>query len=98
MILKNELLIQLRLDRIYFLIAFRDEKYYVYLGVTTNYDIALRLQEMYKNKNIYTFIRSEYVENSETLDKLKEYDKKLENLDNVDMVMKEIFENQELNL
>ncbi len=75
-----------------------DEKYYVYLGVTTNYDIALRLQEMYKNKNIYTFIRSEYVENSETLDKLKEYDKKLENLDNVDMVMKEIFENQELNL
>ena len=75
-----------------------DEKYYVYLGITSNYDIALKLRDMYKEKNIHIYIRSDYVENSETLDKLKEYDLELENIDNVETVMKEIFENSDLNL
>ena len=70
---------------------------YVYLGVTTNYDKALELKEQYENDNIHIYIRSDYVENSETLFKLKEYDSKLEK-DNVESVMKEIFENSELNL
>lgn len=77
-----------------------DDKYYVYLGVTENYDLALKLQNYYKDKNIYTYIRSDYVENSETLDKLKEYDNKIKdtNEDEIINVMKEIFDNSELNL
>ncbi len=77
-----------------------DNKYYVYLGVTTSYNIALNLQKKYKEKNIYTYIRSDYVENSETLDKLKEYDSKIKDKsdDEVESVMKEIFENSDLNL
>ncbi len=74
-----------------------DNKYYVYLGVTSNYDLALKLKEKYENKNIHIYIRSDYVENSETLDKLKEYDEKI-NDDNIESVMQEIFENSELNL
>lgn len=74
-----------------------DSKYYVYLGVTTDYDKALKLKEKYEKDNIHIYIRSDYVENSETLLKLKEYDSKL-NDENVESVMKEIFENVELNL
>ena len=74
-----------------------DSKYYVYLGVTTDYDKALKLKEKYEKDDIHIYIRSDYVENSETLFKLKEYDNKL-NLDNVETVMSEIFENNELNL
>ena len=74
-----------------------DNKYYVYLGVTCNYDLALKLKEKYEKNNIYIYIRSDYVENSETLNKIKEYDQEI-NDDNVSSVMKEIFENEELNL
>ena len=78
-----------------------DDKYYVYLGITSNYDVALKLQNIYKQKNIYTYIRKDYVENSETLNILKKYDKKIENLDNeeqLENVMKEILENNEIKL
>ena len=77
-----------------------DDKFYVYLGVTTSYDMALRIKNLYKDKDIYTYIRSDYVENSDTLNKLKEYDQKLAeaNLEDVMVVIKEIFENTELNL
>jgi len=74
-----------------------DSKYYVYLGVTTDYDKALKLKEQYEKNNIHIYIRSDYVENSETLSKLKEYDSKI-NEQNVESVMEEIFDNSELNL
>lgn len=49
----------------------QDNKYYVYLGVTVDYDMALKLKEKYEKENIHIYIRSDYVENSETLYKLK---------------------------
>ena len=78
----------------------QDDKYYIYLGITSNYNIALKLQEYYKQKSIYTYIRTDYVENSETLNILKEYDLKLENVDGneIESVMKEIFENESLKI
>ena len=83
-----------------YIIKEMNDKYYVYLGVTENYDLAIKLQKYYKDQNIYTYIRSDYVENSETLDRLKEYDNKIKDIeeDKIINVMKEIFENPELNL
>jgi len=75
-----------------------DDKYYVYLGVTADYDVALKLQELYEEMSIYTYIRSDYVENSELIDVLKTYDKQLTSFENVDVVMKEIFDNYALDL
>lgn len=86
----------LKLNKNYY-IREMDSKYYVYLGVTTNYDTAIKLKEKYEQEKIHIYIRSDYVENSETLLKLKEYEKDL-NTNNVESVMKEIFENNELNL
>ena len=74
-----------------------DDKYYVYLGVTTDLEKAKTLKEKYEKENIHIYIRDDYVENSETLEKLKSYDLKITD-DNVESVMKEIFENTELNL
>ena len=74
-----------------------DNKYYVYLGITSNYNLALKLKDKYEKKNIHIYIRSDYLENSETLDKIKEYDSKI-NDENIETVMKEILENDELNL
>ena len=83
-----------------YIIKEMDNKYYVYLGITEDYNLALKIQKYYKDKNIYTYIRSDYVENSETLDKLKDYDKKMKDIkeEEIISVMKEILENSELNL
>lgn len=51
-----------------------DEKYYVYLGITTNYDHAVKIQKMYLDKNIYTYIRGDYVNDTKLLEELTEYD------------------------
>lgn len=78
-----------------------DDKYYVYLGITTSYNTALKIQSLYEEKDIHTYIRSDYVENSETLMKLKEYDSKIDTLENEDeikAVIQEIFSCKELNL
>ena len=78
-----------------------DDKYYVYLGITTSYNNALKIQELYNDKDIYTYIRSDYVENSETLNMLNEYDLRIEKAseeEEIKTVIKEIFENHELNL
>lgn len=84
-----------------YIIKETDEKYYIYLGITTSYNTALKIQDLYKEKDIYTYIRSDYVENSETLTMLKEYDSRLDESneeEDIQSVIKEIFANQELNL
>ena len=84
-----------------YLIQEMNDKYYVYLGVTTNYNTALKIQNLYNEQDIHTYIRSDYVSNSETLNKLKEYDLKLEDLEqeeDIQEVIKEIFSESSLNL
>ena len=84
-----------------YLIQEMDDKYYVYLGVTTNYNTALKIQNLYNEQDIHTYIRSDYVSNSETLNKLKEYDLKLEDLEQeeeIKEVIREIFSESSLNL
>lgn len=71
-----------------------DDKYYVYLGITTSLDIALKIQEIYHDKEIYSYIRSDYVSNSKTLEKLKQYEEILSiesKEEDIKAVVKEIF-------
>ena len=83
-----------------YIIQENDDKYYVYLGVTTSLNNALKIQEYYKEKDIYTYIRDDYVKNSETLSLLNEYDLKIVDATNEELttVIKEILESYELNL
>lgn len=76
-----------------------DDKYYVYLGITSNYDVALKIQKLYKEKGIYTFIRSDYVKNSETLELIKKYDNSLNdtsNLNDIQEVFEEVLNNSKI--
>lgn len=76
-----------------------DDKYYVYLGITSNYEVALKAQKLYKEKGIYTFIRSDYVKNSETLELIKKYDNSLNdtsNLNDIQEVFKELLNNSKI--
>lgn len=76
-----------------------DDKYYVYLGITSDYENALKIKKMYEEKDIYSYIRADYVKNSETLDKLKEYDSKLTQLNDnskIQEVIQEIFQETDL--
>ena len=83
----------------YYYLKEKDDKYYVFLGMTADYGLALELQKKYLEDNIYTYIRSDYVENSEELEKLKEYDERIKsNLSEVETVMQEIFTNFEFSI
>ena len=75
----------------YYLIQEVDDKYYVYLGATTDYLIAHRLQEYLENNNLYTYIKNDYLYDSDILDQIKEKEKKLEK-DISPLVIKEILE------
>lgn len=76
-----------------YIISEMDEKFYVYLAITSNYDNALKFQNMYEEKDVHSYIRSDYVNNSELLKKLNEYDEKIINLEEegeIQAVMQEV--------
>ena len=86
----------LKLDN--YIISEMDEKFYVYLAITSNYDNALKIKNMYEEKEIHSFIRSDYVNNSELLEKLNEYDEKiilLNKEEEIQSVMKEVLTDYE---
>ena len=76
-----------------------DDKYYVYLGITSNYDVALKIQKLYSENDIHTFIKSDYVKNSETLELIKKYDNSLNdksNLSDIQAVFEDIVNNSKI--
>lgn len=64
------------------------EKYYVYLGVFTNYDNALKVSKILEDDKKYTFIKNDYIENDELVNKLGEIDQKLLLTDNISEINK----------
>ncbi len=54
-----------------------DNKYYVYLGIYTNLDIAKKIKNIYEEKNIYTYIKNDYISDSELICLINEYETKL---------------------
>ena len=55
-----------------------DDVYYIYLGVSTNYDNALNIAKIYKDKDIHLYIKENYLGNSNLIGKIKELDKLIE--------------------
>ena len=56
-----------------------DNKYYVYVGAFTNLDTAKKMQNYFKNKNIYTYIKNDYITNMDIIDKITNLDEKILN-------------------
>ena len=57
----------------YFVIQ-EDNKYYVYLGAYITYSNALKMQKIFEDENIYTYIKNDYLNNG-----LEDEIKKLDN-------------------
>lgn len=69
------------------------EKYYSYIGMTTDSNIAKTIQQMYKDKNIDIYIKSDYLENDDFISQLNQYDVLLnasKNIEEVNSVLKTI--------
>lgn len=64
-----------------FLVYEIDGKYYVHLGAYTNIDTAKKMQKYFESKNIYTYIKNDYVGNMEIIDEITELDLKILNED-----------------
>lgn len=66
-----------------------NNNYYINLGVTTNYDIALKLKKIYEKENIYLYIKTNYLGNTDIIDKITQNDYKILNSKN-DQEIKEL--------
>jgi len=69
------------------------DKYYSYIGMTTSSKIAKEIQEMYKEKGIDIYIKSDYLENEDFISQLNQYDVLLEaskNITEINSVLKTI--------
>lgn len=69
------------LDKNIYITVFENSVYYVYLGITTNYDNALELKKIYDEKGIFLYIKDNYLGNSHVVNKIKKLDRliKVEN-------------------
>ncbi len=63
-----------------------DQKYYTYLGMTTEKENALKIKELYEKRNIPIYIKEKTIENEEFLSSLSQYDILLENTNQLDEI------------
>lgn len=69
------------------------EKYYSYIGMTANSDVAKNIQSMYKEKGVDIYIKSGYLDNNDFISQLNQYDILLEaskNLTEINSVLKTV--------
>lgn len=62
------------------------EKYYSYIGMTSDKEIAETIQEMYKEKGVNIYIKDSYLENDDFMSQLKQYDVLLESSDTLEEI------------
>ena len=70
-----------------YIIYEHDDKYYVYVGAYINLDTANKMKKYFENENIYTYIKNDYIGNSDVINKVKELDKKILNEDNQELII-----------
>ena len=69
-----------------YLVYEHDDKYYVYVGGYINLDTAIKMQKYFENENIYTYIKNDYLSNSEVIESIKELDKKILDEKNYELI------------
>ena len=65
-----------------------DNKYYVYLGIYRNLDIARKMNILFENNGLYTYIKNDYISDSSIIDVINDCDEEILEEDNTN----EIFE------
>ena len=65
-----------------YLIYEMNNKYYVYLGIYTSLDTAMKMKKYFENDNIYTYIKNDYLQDNSLVNKIKDYDLEILNEEN----------------
>ena len=55
-------------------IDYKDNKYYVYLGITKDIEVARKIQSIYKKQGINTFIDERSINSKKLLSNIEEFD------------------------
>ena len=76
------------LDSSIYIIDEIDNVYYVYCGITTNYYNALNVVEIYKDRDIFLYIKENYLGKSSMVDELKKLDSLMKDEKNNEVVLK----------
>lgn len=78
-----------------------NNKYYTYIGITRDKEMALKIKDLYKEKEIDVYIKNVVVDNNDFLNELEQYDillKNCNNLEEINSVLKTILATFEENL
>lgn len=75
------------LDSSLYVISFIDDVYYVYFGLTTNYYNALNIVKIYKNRDIYLYIKENYLGKNSVISEIKRLDSLMKDETNNEIVL-----------
>lgn len=75
------------LDSSSYVISFVDDIYYVYFGITTNYYNALNISKIYKNQDIYLYIKENYFGKGSVISEIKKIDSLMKDESNNEKVL-----------
>ena len=64
-----------------------DDKYHVYLGITKDYDIALKLKQIYESEGYQIYIKEVTLDNMEFSNNLEQFDLLIENAKNKNEIL-----------
>ena len=65
----------------------KDDKYYVYVGITSNKDNAEKLKEIYKKNNIDVYIKNIKIKDKDFINNLNQFDILIESTNNPNEVL-----------
>lgn len=69
------------------LITKSDNKYYVYLGITKNIDIAKKIEKIYDDKNIDIYYKEIFINNEEFSNNVDQFDNLINSTNNLDDIL-----------
>lgn len=69
-----------------YIVYYHDDKYYVYVGAYFNLDTANKMKKFFENDNIYTYIKNDYIGDSEVINEIKKIDKEILDEDNYNKI------------
>lgn len=64
-----------------------DDKYHVYLGITKDYNIALKLKQIYESEGYQIYIKEVTLDNMEFSNNLEQFDLLIENANNKNEIL-----------
>lgn len=71
-------------DYIYFM---EDDKYKVYVGITTNKDNANKISQIFKDKNFDIYVKEREIEDKAFVEKLKQYDELIKTTNDQNVIL-----------